>query len=288
MTTESISRIYTVLLYGYPKEFRARFGEEMQQALRDRWRASAGPAPFRLYVSMLQDWALSCAKERIASMSTTWNSRGAKAVRGLAVALGMLLICLMASAPFVHAYVINGTSMKASLQLGDHLIIHNLGPDAAIERDEMIVLRSPLDSKQVFVKRVIGLPGDRIRLSNKQVIRNGRRLLEPYALHVTSYTEAFRDNFPGTPNVTLPEGGPDMLEHHVVNGEVVVPPGTLFVLGDNRDDSLDSRYWGFLPRPNVVGRPLFIYWSYDATTGKTRWNRTMKVLPVEHPAEVAP
>jgi signal peptidase I len=154
---------------------------------------------------------------------------------------------------------------------------------------------------------VIGLPGDRIRLIGKQVIRNGRRLVEPYAEHVTSSIDAYRDNFPAGDVSSASARGRDMLAHNVTGSEVVIPPDSFFVLGDNRAISFDSRYWGFVPRENAVGKPWIVFWSYDAPTGelagwnptyvadlaqhfftKTRWERTLLVLR-SHPAqEVAP
>jgi signal peptidase I len=149
------------------------------------------------------------------------------------------------------------------------------------------------------VKRVIGVAGDRIKIVNKQVYRNGTPLEEPYKFHKTEYIDAYRDNFPGEPYVHLSEGALEMLEKHVVNGEVVVPPNMYFAMGDNRDNSLDSRYWGFVPRENIIGKPLIIYWSYETTTDrlagptisvdhltdlvqnfftKTRWRRTFMLI----------
>jgi signal peptidase I len=146
-----------------------------------------------------------------------------------------------------------------------------------------------------YVKRAIGLPGDRLRIENKQVILNGRVLHEPYVIHKTNFIDPYRDNFPSAPNSQLPARALEMLARHVRDGEVVVPPGHYFALGDNRDQSSDSRYWGFVPRENIVGTPLLIYWSYDAPTDrllnpsfghvmdlalnfftKTRWERTFQ------------
>jgi signal peptidase I len=133
-------------------------------------------------------------------------------------------------------------------------------------------------------------------MDNRQVIRNGHRLTEPYTQHIGAYPDPYRDNFPVAPEANTTPRGREMLEHHVLNGEVVVPPDMLFMLGDNRENSLDSRYWGFVPRSYVVGKPLFVYWSYDAPTNdltewtlghvldvaghfftKTRWERTFLV-----------
>jgi len=149
------------------------------------------------------------------------------------------------------------------------------------------------------VKRAIGVPGDRIRLVDKQLMLNGHMVNEPYVQHVTSYLNPYRDNFPEHREASLPPSAADMLDNHVVNGELVVPSGFIFAMGDNRDDSLDSRYWGFVPRENIVGTPLIIYWSFEAPTAdltnpnigidhivdviahfftKTRWKRTFNLI----------
>lgn len=115
------------------------------------------------------------------------------------------------------------------------------------------------------------------------MIRNGRALTEPYTQYVDASIDEYRDRFPAGPNGLTTPRGLDMFAHHVVNGEVVVPPETLFVLGDNRDNSEDSRYWGFVPRDYVVGKPLFIYWSYDAPTAALdHWNVAHLVDVAEH------
>jgi signal peptidase I len=126
--------------------------------------------------------------------------------------------------------------------------------------------------------------------------------VEPYVVHKAPYPDSFRGNFPNSePNLNLLDRARDMLANNVVNGEVVVPPGSFFAMGDNRDNSLDSRYWGFVPRGNIIGKPLIIYWSYNASTeslassnvdtlfshfvdlaehffSKTRWNRTFRLI----------
>jgi signal peptidase I len=162
-----------------------------------------------------------------------------------------------------------------------------------------------VDITQTFVKRVIGVPGDHIKVVGEKVYRNGALLNEPYAYHKLAYPDPYGVNFPGEPpSYSDPARNSylrDMLENHVVNGEVVVPPNTYFAMGDNRDNSLDSRYWGFVPRDNIIGKPLLIYWSYDASTEdltgtsvgsmldhfidlgehfftRTRWKRTLRLI----------
>ncbi len=222
-----------------------------------------------------------------------------------------IILLLFGTTTLVQAFVIPTGSMEDSLLIGDHLLVDKLSyapagpvsvhllPYEQPKRGDIIVFRYPVDIKQTFVKRVIGVPGDRIRLVNKQVYRNGEKLYEPYTFFKTDYIDPYRDNFPSMPNMQVLSRGVDMLEHNLVNGEVVVPPDSYFAMGDNRDLSLDSRYWGFVPRDNIIGKPLIIYWSYDASTEalagptisidhivdllehfftKTRWRRTFKLV----------
>jgi signal peptidase I len=122
----------------------------------------------------------------------------------------------------------------------------------------VIALRFPIDPKQIFLKRVVGMPGDRIKMMNKELLINGKKVIEPYVVHTTDYFDSYRDNFPAEPNVTLEAGAIKMLHSNVQSGEVVVPPGNYFVMGDNRDASLDGRYWGFLGNADLLGRPVLV------------------------------
>ena len=159
--------------------------------------------------------------------------------------------------------------MENTLLIGDHVLVDKLvyAPAGSISRHllpyreprrgDIIVFRYPLNIAEDYVKRAIGLPGDHIKLVNKQLVLNGHAVNEPYAVHSTGYIDSYRDNFPdGPPGMGIYPQAIEMLESHVVNGELVVPPGFVFAMGDNRDDSLDSRYWGFVPRENIVGTPL--------------------------------
>jgi len=222
-----------------------------------------------------------------------------------------VILLLFATTTLVQAFVIPSASMENSLLIGDHVLVDKLvfapgGPASRhllpykdVRRGDVIVFRFPLNIKDDYVKRAIGVPGDRIKLVNKQLILNGHEVNEPYVVHRTQYVDSYRDNFPAAPDASLPPRALDMLQNHVENGELVVPPGSVFAMGDNRDDSLDSRYWGFVPRENIVGTPVIIYWSYEASTSdltnpnigldhiidvvthfftKTRWNRTFKLI----------
>jgi signal peptidase I len=222
-----------------------------------------------------------------------------------------ILLLLFGTTTLVQAFVIPTGSMEDTLLIGDHLLVDKLtySPPGAVskyllpynevQRGDIIVFRYPIDIRQTFVKRVVGVPGDRIRIERKQVYLNGQPLNEPYKYHKTEYFDSYRDNFPSEPNVRLYDPAQQMLEQNVQSGEVVVPAGAYFAMGDNRDSSLDSRYWGFVPRENIIGKPLIIYWSYDAPTdrlaspdigldhmkdlamnffSKTRWARTFQLI----------
>jgi len=225
-----------------------------------------------------------------------------------------ILLLLFGTTTLVQAFVIPTGSMEDTLLIGDHLLVDKLAyaPAGSISKyilpyeepkdGDIIVFRYPVDISQTFVKRVVGVPGDHIKMINQQVYRNGVKLNEPYVVHKNPYPDSFRDNFPNSePNLMLLDRAREMLATNVVNGEVVVPPNSFFAMGDNRDNSLDSRYWGFVPREIIMGKPLIIYWSYDANTEslastsvntllrhfvdlgehfftKTRWNRTFKLI----------
>lgn len=222
-----------------------------------------------------------------------------------------IIVLLFSATTLVQGFVIPSGSMEDTLLTGDHVLVDKLAyaspgpiskyvlPYEQVKRGDIIVFRSPADLNMNLVKRCMGVPGDRIKLVNKQVRLNGRKLDEPYAAHTSGRIDNYRDNFPAEPDLQVSEGGRDMLEHHVENGEVVVPPGNYFAMGDNRDDSLDSRYWGFVPRDNIIGKPFLIYWSYDAPSEallnpnidpdhlidvvehfftKTRWRRTFMLV----------
>lgn len=221
-----------------------------------------------------------------------------------------------------EATVIPTGSMERTILIGDHVFLNKLlyGPELpytslrippikTVHRQDIVAFRYPLNPSVMFVKRVIGVGGDVIRIENRQVFVNEKALREPYAQFLYDSVFPLRDNFP--PSIseidTLPAAwGLDPawareMPNYIRPDGLHVPEGYLFVLGDNRDNSLDSRFWGFVPEGNVVGEPLFVYWSYDAPSNdwiqddwkgrldfdasilwnfisKTRWSRTGKVF----------
>jgi signal peptidase I len=326
MTVDSVFvrflvRVYSVLLYAWPREFRLAYGGEIKQVFRDRCRyvKRTGDGHTKLlHFAMMTaaDWMSTTFRERGESLRQAIAAARKPVARGSVAEWSMtILIYLFATTTLVQAYVIPTGSMEGNLRVGDHMLVDKLTyakplpgarhllPYRDIERGDIVAFTYPEDTHQTFVKRVIGLPGDRIHMENQQVYRNGSRLIEPYTQHIAAGPDTYRDDFPTQPEMLTTPKGRDMFAHHISHGDVVVPPDTLFVLGDNRDNSLDSRYWGFVPRDYVVGKPVVVYWSYDAPTEdlenwnahhlidvaehfftKTRWNR-MFLVPRSQQAE---
>lgn len=188
--------------------------------------------------------------------------------------LSIIVIVLFVITFIVQAFQIPSESMEKTLLIGDYLLVDKvhfgqggisswLLPYRPIRHGDIIVFHYPIDPSQHFVKRVIGLPGDHIRLHNKTVLLNEEPLEENYAIRVKGDHDLYRDNFPNerdSSGQVETQWRSDLLRY-LQNGELVIPQDEYFVMGDNRDHSLDSRYWGFVPRANVVGRPLVIYLS---------------------------
>ena len=165
----------------------------------------------------------------------------------------------------VQAFKIPTGSMENNLLIGDHLLVNKfvfapagspveraLLPIGAVARGDIIVFKYPEQPERDFIKRVVGLPGDTIELREKQVSLNGKPFDEPYVHFLQP---------PGASSSLHEVTSFDVRERY---GPVTVPPDQYFVMGDNRDNSQDSRYWGFLPREYVKGKALLIYWSYEA------------------------
>ena len=236
-----------------------------------------------------------------------------------------IVLALFGTTFIVQAYKIPTPSMADNLLVGDHLLVNKFvyaKPDPGvgrvlpyreIKRGDVIVFKYPEDLSKNYVKRAIAVPGDRIRIENQTVILNGVPLDEKYVFHKAhgSQNLPVRDNFPVQKEQMTRfadyEQNKDIFDSYLfyrpyIDGkDVVIPPGSYFAMGDNRDNSADSRYWGFVPRRNIVGRALLIYWSYETDENehlresfldhvgqyadvfinffkKTRWNRTFKVV----------
>lgn len=198
----------------------------------------------------------------------------------------------------VQAFQIPTGSMEPTLLIGDFLLVNKMAytrpvlplegailPRKPVERGSIVVFKYPKDLTKDFVKRVIALEGESVEVRDKQVLVNGRPLEEPYKVHIDSHVNS-RNDFYNYDDVIRDNYGP-----------VTVPPGHVFVMGDNRDNSMDSRYWGFLPLASIKGKPWVIYFSYQAErdawqkTGlrdrlrkivsflpKARWGRMLRVI----------
>ncbi len=187
----------------------------------------------------------------------------------------IIIVALFIITFTVQPFRIPSESMVPTLLVGDFLLVDkDVGPEVAprvmapasvIHRGDLIIFHYPVDSSLHLVKRVIGLPGDHLHLRSGHVYIDGRALEEPYAIFRPSGQDSYRDDFP---LLMSAEPGVDSrwwIQMHslVANGELTVPADSYFVLGDNRNDSEDSRYWGFVPRGAIVGKPFLIYFSLN-------------------------
>ncbi len=219
----------------------------------------------------------------------------------------------------VQAFEIPSSSMEDTLLIGDHVFVNRvmfapktgwidfLLPYRNIRHGDIVVFLHP-DAAYLgtyVVKRIIGIPGDRIHLREGVVYRNGEKLVEPYIDHDRDDpSDYYRNSFPAVSPTSDPNISPTWeaeLPSHIQGDDLVVPPGHYFAMGDHRGVSLDSRYWGFIPRENIIGRPMFIYWSFETPADQymrtsigdrlgflahvvlhffdeTRWKRTLKIV----------
>jgi signal peptidase I len=220
-------------------------------------------------------------------------------------------------------FMIPSGSMEKTLLIGDHLLVdrETLAPATKwapfvhyrpVKRGDIIVFYKPNPESPdlILVKRAIAVAGDRIHLEHGTVFLNGVAQNEPYQLppredgDMNHAYVPYRDDFPAVPGSEEPqltELWRQDLPTHIQNGELIVPPGMVFAMGDNRTESLDSRYWGFVPVQNILGRPLFVYWSFETPSdqesktsigdsmaflghefthffSETRWSRTLHVI----------
>ena len=245
----------------------------------------------------------------------------------LASICSVLVVGLFILTFLAQNFVIPSGSMESTLLVGDHLVVDRIGLAPPANSLPLVHYREPrhgdivvfikpvtdpdpvsgLPTYLILVKRLIGVPGDHIHLRNGVVILNGVAQSEPYAQPTTPENhDEWLDEFPSItpqplPGSLIPEEWAVDFHNHLENGDLVVPPGKYFVMGDNRHNSADSRFWGFVPRENILGRPLLCYWSFKATESDletpglahkvawmghvvlhffsdTRWSRTLHVM----------
>lgn len=194
-----------------------------------------------------------------------------------------VILALFGTSFVVQAFKIPSQSMEHTLLVGDHLLVNKFIfggsaswydkflPYRGLKRGDIIVFKYPYQDHPHFVKRVIGLPGDHVKIEDQQVYVNGKMLNEPYVVHdAASVYDPLNYTFPPVGNqMYMAQVQPEWaheIRKYIQGDELVVPPGKYFAMGDNRDHSLDSRYWGFVDRAAIMGRPFLIYWSIDASS----------------------
>jgi signal peptidase I len=194
-----------------------------------------------------------------------------------------VILALFGTSFVVQAFKIPSQSMERTLLVGDHLLVNKFIfggrgqwydkflPYRALQRGDIIVFKYPYQDHPHFVKRVIGLPGDHLKIVDQQVYINDKPLNEPYVVHdPSSGYDPLNYSFPPVGSQIYmsplqPEWAHE-IRKYIQGDELVVPPDRYFAMGDNRDHSLDSRYWGFVDRDAIMGRPFLIYWSVDANS----------------------
>jgi signal peptidase I len=206
--------------------------------------------------------------DEAAASTTAAPATSKSTVREYAEALFVaILLALFIRTFIVQAFKIPSGSMLPTLQIGDHILVNKLRYGIRVpfvgrileftdpRRGDIIVFIYPVDPEKDFIKRVIGAPGDRIEVRHKQLFVNDTEVSDPWG-----HFEAG----PGTDSRLTPRDN---------FGPVEVPDGKVFVMGDNRDRSYDSRFWGFVPLDDVKGKAFLIYWSWDGTDRWVRWER---------------
>ena len=177
------------------------------------------------------------------------------------IVLGAIPFGKIVKTNVMQAFKTPSGSMLHTLEVGDHILVNKTGrAKASIRRGDIVVFKYPVDPGRDFVKRIVAIGGDTIEGKNKIIYINGDALSEAY----TSHTDD-----------KIRPGGSDPRDNF---GPYIIPQNNFFVMGDNRDQSYDSRYWGYVPRENILGRAIKIYWSWDTVMGGVRWNRIGRAI----------
>lgn len=214
--------------------------------------------------------------------------------------IASVALFLVIRAFVVEMFKIPTPSMQGTLMVGDFLVVDKIGFGPEIpftntrlpsfrkpDRGDIIVFKWPEDPQINFVKRIVGLPGDTLLMRDGDLVLNGQPMDEPYVMHISPDTDPSTEAFSWQKNhlVTTLHASGIYWPSRNNWGPLVVPPSNYFVLGDNRDNSLDSRYWGFVADSLVRGRPLMVYFSYEPDSSsrlgwltQTRWNRFGKIV----------
>jgi len=192
----------------------------------------------------------------VSDTSGSRASRGTSLFEYILIAVVAVAIALLVQAFLVKPYRIPSPSMVDTLRPGDRVLVNRVVYHLdEVKHGDIVVFRYPLDTSVVFIKRVVGLPGDELVARDGRLWRNGEELVEPY-VHTTN----------GRTDPTEPAGaveGTTMSDPWSLAEPYTVPPGTYFMMGDNRTDSDDSRVWGPVPEANLIGEGFFIYWPFD-------------------------
>jgi signal peptidase I len=207
----------------------------------------------------------------------------------------LTVVALFVTAFLVQPSQIPSSSMEPTMLVGDFVLVNKqafavpghwrwLLPYREPRHDDLIVFHYPVDPAQLLVKRVIAMPTDRLHLHTGAVVLNGAPLAEPYAVYAPAERSAYRDEFPNLQRADPAAEATWWIElrRRIRSGDLPVPAGRYFAMGDNRNNSQDSRFWGFVRRDEVVGEPMLVYLSTDRTAesprGRLRWSRIGRIL----------